>query len=302
MSEFRHILCPIDFSDASRHALDQAIAIAGWYESHVTGLHVIAPAFAFEPPMLLAERGNLEELGVDVDIDQVRARLDDWLAAATAARVQSEGRICEGRPAESVLAFARSLPADLIVMGTNGRSGFERFVLGSVTEKVLRNAPCPVLTAPPRAVTKARLPFRQILCPVDFSEPSLIALRTAFSMAEEADARLIVLNVVDWPGGNSVLVTASGDREVLGQVERQAAQRLESFITDESKVWSRPEARVAIGKPYRQILAAAENMAADLIVIGVHGRNALGLALFGSTTNQVVRRAPCPVLTIRTAH
>jgi len=300
MTEFRHILCPIDFSDASRHALDQAIAIAGWYESQVTGLHVIPPAFAFEPPMLFAERGNLKELAVD--IDQVRARLDNWLAAATAARVESEGRICEGRPAESVLAFARSLPADLIVIGTHGRSGFERLLLGSVTEKVLRNAPCPVLTAPPRAVTKAQLPFRQILCPVDFSEPSLIALRTAFSMAEEADARLIVLNVVDWPGGDSVLVTASGDREVLGQVERQAAQRLESFITDESKVWSRPEVKVAIGKPYRQILATAENMAADLIVIGVHGRNALGLALFGSTTNQVVRRASCPVLTIRASH
>jgi nucleotide-binding universal stress UspA family protein len=250
--------------------------------------------------MLFAERGNLKELGVDVD--EARTRLDDWLAAATAARVPSESHICEGRPAESLLAFARSLPADLIVMGTHGRSGFERLVLGSVTEKVLRNAACPVLTAPPRAMTTAQLPFRRILCPVDFSEPSLIALRTAFSLAEEADARLIVLNVVDWPGGDSVFVTASGDRELLGQIERQAAQRLESFITDESRLWSRPEARVTIGKSYREILAAAENMAADLIVIGVHGRNALQLAVFGSTTNQVVRRALCPVLTIRTAH
>jgi nucleotide-binding universal stress UspA family protein len=151
-------------------------------------------------------------------------------------------------------------------------------------------------------MTKAQLPFRRILCPVDFSAPSLIALQTAFSMAKEADARLIVLNVVDWPGHDSVLVTAAGDRELLGQVEREAARRLESLITDESKVWNRPEARVAIGKPYREILAAAENMAADLIVIGVHGRNALRLAAFGSTTNQVVRRALCPVLTIRTAH
>jgi nucleotide-binding universal stress UspA family protein len=300
MTEFKHILCPVDFSDASRHALDQAIAIAGWYEAHVTGLHVIAPAFAFEPPMLFAERGNLNALGVD--IDQVRTRLDDWMAPAIAARVPFETGICEGRPAESVLAFARSLPADLIVMGTHGHSGFERLVLGSVTEKVLRDAPCPVLTAPPRSVTTAQLPFRRILCPVDFSEPSLIALQTALSMAEEADARLIVLNVVDWPGHDSVLVTASGDTELLGQVERQAAQRLESLITDESKVWSRPEAKVTIGKPYREILTAAENMAADLIVIGVHGRNALRLAVFGSTTNQVVRRALCPVLTIRAAH
>jgi universal stress protein A len=171
-------------------------------------------------------------------------------------------------------------------------------VLGSVTEKVLRQAPCPVLTAPARAAT-ATLPFKRILCPVDFSEPSLMALETAFSLAEEADARLIVQHVVDWPEDASVAVTASSDRELLAQVERQAAQRLESFITDESRVWSRPEAKVTIGKPYREILAAAEDMAADLIVIGVHGRNAVDLTLFGSTTNQVVRRASCSVLTIR---
>lgn len=299
MTEFKHILCPIDFSDASRHALDQAIAIAGWYESFVTGLHVIAPALTFEPPILFAERGNLKQLGVDAD--QMRGRLDDWLAAVTAVRVPFEARVCEGQPAESVLAFARSLPADLIVMGTHGHSGFERLLLGSVTEKVLRNATCPVLTVPPRSVTTAGLPFRRILCPVDFSEASLVALQTAFSMAKEADARLVVMNVVDWPGNDSILVTASGDRELLGQIERQAAQRLESFISDESKVWSRPETRVTIGKPYREILALAADWAADLIVIGVHGRNPIGLAVFGSTTNQVVRRAPCPVLTIRAA-
>jgi nucleotide-binding universal stress UspA family protein len=297
MTEFKRILCPIDFSDASNHALDHAVAIAGWYESHITALHVIAPSFTFEPPILFAERGNLKALAVDRD--ELRRRLDNCLSPATAARVPSEACVVEGQPADCVLAHARSLPADLIVMGSHGRSGFERFVLGSVAEKVLRNAPCPVLTVPPRAVTVAKLPFRRILCPVDFSEASLAALQTAFSMAEEADARLIVLHVVDWPDDELILATASGDEDLLVQVERQAAQRLESFITDESRVWSRPETKVSIGKAYREVLTTAEDMEADLIVIGVHGRNALGLTLFGSTTNQVVRRAGCPVLTIR---
>ena len=296
MIEFKRILCPIDFSDASHHALDHAIAIAGWYESHITALHVIAPGFTFEPPILFAERGNLKALAVDKD--QVRARLDDWLAAATAAKVPSEARVSEGRPAEAVLAVAQSLPADLIVMGSHGRSGFERFVLGSVTERTLRNAGCPVLTVPPRAVTAAKLPFKRILCPVDFSEPSLVALHTALSMAEEADARLVVLHVIDWPEEESILAT-SIDSNVLDDAQRQAVQQLESFITDDSRVWSRPESKVSVGKAYREILAAADDMAADLIVIGVHGRNAVGLTLFGSTTNQVVRRASCPVLTIR---
>lgn len=298
MTEFKRLLCPVDFSEASRHALDHAIAIAGWYESHITALHVIEPSFRFEPPLLFAERGNLEAL--PAERDQLETWLNDWLSAATAARVPSDARFCEGKPAEAVLSVARSLPADLIVMGSHGRSGFERFVLGSVTEKVLRNAACPVLTVPPRAATSAKLPFRRILCPVDFSDASLGALQTAFSMAEEADARLTVLYVLDWPDDETFLVEAFKDPDLLAHVKEQAARRLESFITDESRVWSRPEARVSMGKAYREILAAAEDMAADLIVIGVHGRNPLDLTLFGSTTNQVVRRAASPVLTIRT--
>jgi len=122
MTEFKRILCPVDFSDASQHALDHAVAIAGWYESQITALHVIAPAFKFEPPLLIAERGNLMPLNVDKD--QVRTRLDEWLAAAKVRRVPSESRVCEGRAADSVLAVAQSIPADLIVMGTHGRSGF----------------------------------------------------------------------------------------------------------------------------------------------------------------------------------
>jgi nucleotide-binding universal stress UspA family protein len=117
-------------------------------------------------------------------------------------------------------------------------------------------------------------------------------------MAEESDARLTVLHVFDWPDDETLAETFD-DPDLLAHAKAQAAQRLELFITDESRLWSRPEAKVAVGKAYREILAAAGDMAADLIVIGVHGRSAFGLTLFGSTTNQVVRRASCPVLTIR---
>jgi universal stress protein A len=83
------------------------------------------------------------------------------------------------------------------------------------------------------------------------------------------------------------------------QLETQTAERIDALIPDEARVWSRPSWKVAIGTPHREIVAAAADMNADLIVIGVHGRNTLDVTLFGSTTNQVVRRAPCPVLTIR---
>jgi nucleotide-binding universal stress UspA family protein len=297
MTEFKHILCPVDFSDASKHALQHAIAIAGWFESHVTGLHVTRPEFVFEPPILFAERGGLKALRADRE--QLLERLSEWMQPATAARIPWSERVEEGLPAQCILDCARSLPADLIVMGTHGRSGFEHLVLGSVTEKVLRNATCPVMTVPPRAATASKLPFRRLLCPVDFSEASIEALHVALPLAEEADAELTILNVVDWPDDETFLVEAFEAPDMRRQLETQTAQRIDALIPDEARVWSRPSAKVAIGTPHREIITAATDLDADLIVIGVHGRNTLDVTMFGSTTNQVVRRAPCPVLTIR---
>jgi nucleotide-binding universal stress UspA family protein len=134
---------------------------------------------------------------------------------------------------------------------------------------------------------------------VDSSTPSLEALQAALSLAEEADAELTVLNVVDWPDDDTFLTETFNSPEMRQQLEAQTAQRVNALIPDDARVWSRPAAKVAVGKAYQEIIGAAGEAAADLIVIGVHGRNALDLTLFGSTTNQVVRRASCPVLTIR---
>lgn len=296
--DFKRIVCPIDFSDASKHALDHGIAIARWYQSHVTGLHVVhPPPFVFEPPILFAERGGLKEL--PVDRDQLLSKLTNWMLPAAAAGIGWDARIEEGAPADCVLECARGLPADLIVMGTHGRAGVEQLLLGSVTEKVLRNAACPVLTVPPKAATASTLPFKRLLCPVDFSAPSLQALQAALSLAEEADAELTVLNVIDWPDDETFLVETFDSPDMRQQLEARTRQRLEAFIPDDARVWSRPSTTVVTGKPHREIISAANGMHADLIIIGVHGRNALDVRLFGSTTNQVVRRALCPVLTIR---
>ena len=297
---FKKILCPVDFSDASKHALEHAVAIGRWYGSHITGLHVANPAFVFEPPILFAERGGIAAL--PVDRDQLWSKLTNFMMPVAGAGIPWDARVDEGVPADHVLDCARWLPADLIVMGTHGRSGFEHLVLGSVAEKVLRNAVCPVLTVPPRTATTSTLPFKRLLCAVDFSEPSLQALQAALSIAEEADAELTVLNVIDWPDDETFLAETFTSADLLKQLQAQTAQRLEAFIPDEARVWSRPSTKVAVGKAHREIVTAAAGTNADLIVIGVHGRNALDLTLFGSTTNQVVRRASCPVLTIRAAN
>ena len=297
MVEIRRILCPIDYSDPSRHALDHAVALAKWYDSELTALHVIYLAFLPQPPILFAEfpkAGRPSEAERQAEEGELRA----WLEPATRAGVKTDVLIDEGNAAPRILDRAASLPADLIVMGTHGLSGFERFMLGLVAEKVLRKAKCPVMTVPPATVTAARVPYKRLLCPVDFSESSLSALRFAFSLAKESDADLTILHVFDWLPDDELLLERFDSSEFREVVEGRARKRLEALVTDEVRVWCKPTTKLAHGKAYQQILEVAEDEGADLVVIGVRGRNPLDLAVFGSTTNHVVRQAPCPVLTI----
>jgi nucleotide-binding universal stress UspA family protein len=203
-----------------------------------------------------------------------------------------------GQPARQILSTAKCLPADLLVIGTHGTTGFEHLLLGSVTEKVLRQATCPVLTVPPRSRATSKLPFKRILCPIDFSDPSLAALDFAFSLAREGDADLTILHVFEWPEEPLTTrpITTPEYRQAL---ESDIGARLRSLVPEAAREWSRPATRVGHGKAYREIVGIAIEDDCDLIVMGVHGRNALDLMLFGSTTNQVVRRATCPVLTLR---
>ena len=300
MPEIRRILCPIDFSDASRHALDHAVAFARWFGSRITALHVCNPVFLPNPPILFAESpGGV--LPTEADRQHLENRLREWLMPANAAGLQTDILLEErNNPAGRILEHAIALSADLIVMGTHGRGGFERLMLGSVTEKVVRKANCPVLTVPPPTVATSKLPFKQLLCPVDFSEPSISALAFAFSIAQESDARLTILHVFDWPSDQELLVERAFDvPEFRRQIEDQARHRLDALIPVDARNWCVPEPKLRYGKPYREILAVAETEPIDLVVMGVHGRNALDVMLFGSTTNHVVRRASCPVLTLR---
>jgi nucleotide-binding universal stress UspA family protein len=297
MPEIRRILCPTDFSDASRHALDHAVMLAGWYRARITALHVRHPAFLVEPPVLLNE--------FDAPIptlEEAEARLHDWLAPVRAAGLHCDVvAVDSSRPAAAIVDTAERTGTDLIALGTHGRSGFERVLLGSVTERVVRTTRCPVITVPPPAAATSSLPFRRVLCAIDFSEPSLAALELAMSIALESRSALTVLHVIEFPqeSQSHVFTTLPFDMDAYrAAVQADATRRLNSLVPDEVREYCQPVTKITTGKAYEQILHVASDGHADLIVLGVHGRNALGLMLFGSTTNQVIRRATCPVLTL----
>jgi nucleotide-binding universal stress UspA family protein len=157
----------------------------------------------------------------------------------------------------------------------------------------------PVLTVPPRAQATSKLPFQEVLCPVDFSSCANAAVRLALSIAEEGDANLTILHVLEPVGDAPIATRHFNVPEFRREYQQWANGQLQALLLDDAADRCRPTTRVAEGKAYVEILNAAAHDGTDLIVMGVHGRNPLDLMLFGSTTNQVVRRATCPVLTVR---
>jgi nucleotide-binding universal stress UspA family protein len=201
----------------------------------------------------------------------------------------------------TILSLAAESATDLVVLGTHGRSGFERLMLGSVTEKVVRKASCPVLTVPRRAEgAPEHAPFGRILCGVDFSEASRRAVDYGLSLAQEAKARVTLLHVVEWLPDESFSKYPQFDVDHFRRtLLTDARVKLEQLVPEDARNWCEPDTKLVCGKPYQEILRVASEERSDLIVLGVHGRGAIDRMLFGSTTQAIVRQAACPVLTIR---
>jgi nucleotide-binding universal stress UspA family protein len=306
MIEIQRILCPIDFSDFSRRAFDHAVAIAMWYESTITLLHVstLVPVAAYAPGSGVLPSAVL----TPADRDALLVEMKRFAEGEAAAIVPIEFDLAEGSTAVEILAKAEAIPADLLVMGTHGRSGFERVILGSVTEKVLRKAACPVLTVPrgvPDAVPATPVLFKRILCAVDFSDCSMHALNYAMSVAQEADAQLTVMHVIELPPGvprevhETMLAGPRSLGEYIALAEEDSRARLKDAIPETVRAYCTVDTVLVTGKPYREILRVADEQNADLLVIGIHGRGAIDRLLFGSTAQHLVRQASCPVLTLR---
>jgi nucleotide-binding universal stress UspA family protein len=206
-----------------------------------------------------------------------------------------------GPAAATVLGYAVENNTDLIVLGTHGRTGFERFMLGSVTEKVVRKATCPVLAVPRSASESPQRPlFGRILCAVDFSPASDRAAQYALSLAQEAKGHVTLLHVVEWlPDASFAKYPGFDVDHFRKSLLADARARTEALVPEEARAWCEVDTRVVCGKPYQEILRIARNDDADLVVLGVHGHGPIDRMLFGSTPQQVVRQAECPVLTIR---
>ncbi len=298
MVTFTQVLCPTDLSEASRPALAYAAAVARRYGAKLTVLHATPP---FEPLVVpsaeAASAGPVDLSPSDDFKEAVRAFALDSLAGLDADVV-----VQTGDPSRVIVEQAVVSSADLIVMGTHGRSGFDRLLAGSVAEKVLRRAPCPVLTIPPHApeVPAGGTLFTHILCAVDFSHASEQALGFAIELGCATGGGVTVATVLEWLAEEVPLAYPEFDvAPYRAHLADDAGARLRALV---QAAGAPPSCQidhvVQLGRAHREILRLATEKGSDLIVMGAQGRGGVGLALFGSTTQQVIRAATCAVLVV----
>ena len=288
------ILCPIDFSEFSVSAYQHALSVAEHYQAKLVAQHIVElwrhPAADF-----VASAGLYEEYSQALR-ESGKKQLEEFVEDHTHDEIQPELVVQIGVAADSILSFAQLQKADVIVMGTHGRRGFDRLMLGSVTDRVMRRASCPVLAAskPPHdsvAAGKERghvHHLSRILFCADFSENSEPALKYAISATAEYDAELTLLHVLE-------RVPSPAKTEEAMAI---AVERLDKLIPPEGRKTLKIKTAVRIGKPYEQIVQFAGDAQIDMVTMGVRGRGALDVAVFGSTTYRVMQLGSCPVLAV----
>jgi nucleotide-binding universal stress UspA family protein len=296
MTRITRILVPTDFSATADAALRYARRLA---EQFAASLHLV---HAFEDPFTTAAFASEMYATVPLPLRQqllqeAQSRLDERLPQADRARFAGTAEVATGSTAKTIVEYAASIGADLIVMGTHGRGGVTHLLLGSVAERVVRTAPCPVLTIRHEPAG----PIHRILVPTDFSETSDEALRYAVALAAHVGAGVQLLHVLDDPfvaeglAAEAYIVEAPTLRTgMLRAAQDRLAQRT---ATADPAV--RIESEVLFGQGAKTIAEYAGERGADLIVMGTHGRTGVAHLLLGSVAERLVRIAPCPVLTVR---
>jgi len=287
MIQLKNILCPVDFFPASIRAYEYALKLAANYNAGVFALHVVSPIVptAYDFPLNLSEYVGAMQRNSRLQLAKLGKK-------AEKARIPFRSEVVIGSIDAEIHKALKKAKSDFVVMGTHGRRGLERWILGSEADRMLRSCPVPLLTMSALKGARAAPPsVRSILVTTDFSAGTAEALNYAFSFAQECQAKITLLHVVDQ------IAVETSVRSSLPTIDA-VRRRLEKMVPEEARPWCEVKTKVDIGVPYTTILKVQKSEKADLLIMNVHGKGLIDRALLGSTAERVIRAAVCPVLLI----
>jgi nucleotide-binding universal stress UspA family protein len=274
----------VDFFPASLRAVDYAIGLAKKYDAKLHLLHVVSPILYSTEQYAFTVSDIIDSMK-----KQSERRMKKLEMKARAAGLTIYTDVRTGEVKREIESAVRATKADILVMGTHGRRGMEKWFLGSVTERMLRRSPIPVLTL--RGSKKARTTTTRILVTTDFSEGTDNALNYALSIARANKARLTLLHVLE---ETRAVISPQYRKEITEGVRRELLQRIPADAQGSPDI----DTAVEAGTPYHIILRLLKKERIDLLVMNTHGKGMLHRALLGSTSERVVRAADCPVMLI----
>ena len=296
--QFKNILCATDFSEQSNRTIPYGVAIAREFEARLYVCHVIDLS-------ALTLYGEFQ-----IDPAGQQGRIQDEAEAQLARVPGLEGMSWEpligmGQPAAEIARIVEEKGVDLVVASTRGHSGLKRLILGSVTQRLMRILPCPLLAVQDPeegfiAKPGAGIQLKKILVGCDFSADSELALRYALSLAQEFEADLHLIHVMEPPTYPEFLTPAEQTQDMVRL--DLVKEKLDGLVPPEARHWCTPKTAILRGRPYEELVAYAMTQYMDMIVMGVRGYGVVKTLFMGSTTDRVVRRSPCPVLTAGVRH
>jgi nucleotide-binding universal stress UspA family protein len=277
------ILYATDFSRQSNDALPYALSLARRYGSTLFAVHVVS-LVPFQLSNATLEWQAIAAQAVR-EAEQAMAGLEPQIKGVPHELVLRKGDVWR-----ELSTVAQDKDIDLVIVGTHGRLRASKLLMGSVAEKIFRQASCPVLTVGPNVSGEPEgiVDLRTILFPTDFSPESLAAVPYAISLAQENQARLYLLHVTPGP--------------VSASIDASLQERLNNLVTPEAQLWCDPKALVESGDAGQKILELSQELAVDLIVLGTKPVARLAGTISHvamATAYKVVSQAICPVFTVR---
>jgi len=294
---FQRILCATDLSNFSNSAIMQAIWMARTFDAKLYICHVI------DLPMVTMH-GAAYVYQEDQIAEMKSGAMDQIQNLAAGCDLEWESIVDTGPVSSTLCRLAIEKQADLTIVATHGRTGLKRLFLGSVTERLLRTIDSPLLVVtPPEKPAAVEIPsneygFNHILVGCDFSKDSGRAVQFGISLAQEFEATIHLVHVVEPFVYRDTMRREPAKAEEINELKTGCRQRIEDLVPEGADAWCKVLIVCEAGKPFQTLIAYAEANSVDLIVLGVRGHSLVETLLLGSTTDRVIRGVACPVLSV----